>query len=170
MNEMNETKTKFRLPLNLFDAIILLLALGAGAYFLWTTLAPEDASITPTATREIQYTILLRGAVEGTGACVQPGDKLTDTVKNFKIGTVVSSTTGPAITSVLDEESRSVVNSVIPGLEDVRIVVSVTVTDSDSQFLADGGYEIRVGANAYVRGPGYLGSGFIVAIEREGEV
>ena len=42
-------------------------------------------------------------------------------------------------------------------------------TVSSDTLLLDGGYTLRVGATAYDRGEGYMGSGPIISIEREGQ-
>ena len=39
-------------------------------------------------------------------------------------------------------------------------------TYGDEKIVLGSGYEVRVGEKIYVRGPGYLGSGEVYAIER----
>lgn len=165
---MSEKKEgKFRLRLNLFDLIVLLVALGIGGMLLWNRLAPQQqgGAIAPSQV-SIQYTICLRNTLTGTGDLVESGDALVDAVKNYKLGNVVSSSVGPALSSTLDEESQTMYMAEIPGREDIEIVIEAIATENDAQLLVDGGYEVRVGEQIFVRGPGYLGSGYIIAIER----
>ena len=67
---------------------------------------------------------------------------------------------------VLDQETKTYVMAELDGYEDVYVTVESTCTSSDEALLLDSGYDIRVGQTAYVRGPGYMGSGPVTAIER----
>lgn len=167
---MKNDNGKFRLRLNLFDAIILLLALVVGAFLLWSALKPDTASITtPVAqTETVTYTIRLNKTVPGTGDMITAGDSLTDAIKNFQLGQVVSYTVSPAVTLILDEDAQSMVYADVPGRENVDIVVSATATGTDGSLLVGSGYELKVGAQIFVRGPGYMGGGYVVNIDREG--
>jgi hypothetical protein len=40
--------------------------------------------------------------------------------------------------------------------------------EDEASISTTSGYTLRVGANVFVAGPGYAGSGYIVAISREG--
>ena len=44
--------------------------------------------------------------------------------------------------------------------------MKASVTYGEEDILVGSGYELRVGEKIYVRGPGYLGSGEVYAIER----
>jgi len=163
-------KEKIRFKLNLFDTVIILLAVIVAAVLLWNRLAPKSdgGAVAPTQ-QTIEYTIRLRGAMEGTGALVQPGDVLEDAIKNYSIGTVVSVTIGPAKTAAIDEANRVLRQAETPEREDIDIVITARATENEAQILVDGGFEVRVGEPAWVRGPGYLGSGTIINIAREQE-
>lgn len=164
---MEQKNTKFRLHLNLFDGIVIVLALAVGAFLLWNQLKPASAEGTavPSAA-SMEYTIRLLKVREGTGALVKEGDALVDVQKNYDLGKVVSATTLSATDSIINEETQTYVTAEIPGYEDVEIVVSSTATYGDELVLLGSGYELRVGTKIYVRGPGYLGSGEVWAIER----
>lgn len=163
---MEQKNTKFRFKLNLFDGIVILAALAVGGVLLWSRMQPQQSTASAPAASQIQYTIQLRKTVSGTGALVESGDALVDAVKNFDLGRVVSSETTPAVRSILNEDTQSYVVAEIPGYEDIYIVVESTATVSDSQVLLGSGFELRVGEDIFVRGPGYLGSGKVYAIER----
>ena len=106
---------------------------------------------------------------EGSSGLIQPGDPLVDTVKNYKLGSVVSVRAEPAVVQVLDQETRSYVDAVLDGHEDVYVTVESVCTENDGALLLDGGYDFRVGQTTYVRGPGYMGSGPVTEIVREAE-
>ena len=167
---MEQNNPKFRLKLNLFDGIVLLLALAVGAVLLWTALKPATTLSTadaPTAST-VQYTVRFQKWMEGTGALIEPGDKLVDNIKNFEMGEVISTEVVPAYSQQLDHNTRQYVQALVPGYEDVFVTVKSTCTISDEAISVGGGYAVQVGDMAYIRGEGYLASGPIVAIDREG--
>ena len=168
---MEHNTPKFRLRLNLFDGIVLVLALAVGALILWFSLRPtastSETAVTAT-TATVRYTVRFQKWIEGTSSLIQPGDKLVDNIKNYELGSVVSSETVPAQSLQLDHSSREYVLATIPGYEDVLVTVEAPCTTSSEAITLGGGYALRVGSVAYIRGEGYMASGPIVAIEREG--
>lgn len=165
---MEENKGRFRLKLNLFDGIVIVAALAVAAVLLYMQMRPAapagDASTPVAATT--QYTIRLQKTLPGTADLIEAGDALVDVVKNFELGTVVSATAMPATDSIINENAKSYVTAEIPGYEDIDIVVEASVTYGEEKILVGSGYELRVGEKIFVRGPGYLGSGEVYAIER----
>lgn len=162
---MEQNKKAFRLHLNLFDAVVILAALAVGAFLLWTQLKPADSPAAPAADK-IQYTIVMKKTVPGTGDQVEVGDSVVDAVKNFDLGKVVSSETRSAQDLALDTENAAYVLADIPNKEDVYITMESSAVISDEAVTLGSGYVVRVGEAIYVRGPGYLGSGTVYAIER----
>jgi len=158
---------KFRLRLNLFDAIVILLALAVGAFLLWTRLKPAAVTpASPTTQDTVRYTVRLQRWAPGTSALVAPDDQIADNIKNYEIGTVVAVEAVPAQMQVLDHENRKMVWAEIEGMEDVLITIEAPCTVSDESITVGGGYQVRVGALAFIKGQGYLGSGPIVALEQ----
>ena len=167
---MEQNTPKFRLRLNLFDGIVLVLALAVGAFLLWSALkpaAPAEGAAPSTST--VRYTVRFQKWIEGTSVLVESGDKLVDNIKNHELGTVVSAEAVPAQSLQLDHQSRQYVLADIPGYEDVLVTVEAPCTTSDESILLGGGYALRVGSVAYIRGEGYMASGPIISIEREGQ-
>lgn len=161
---MEANNRKFRLRLNLFDAIVIVLALAAGALLLWNRFKPSQPSAP--AAQSIQYTIRLKRVQPGAGDLIQAGDTLVDTVKNYELGQVVSCQVTPAAQVIRDDGAQAYVKAEIPGYEDLYIVLKSSASISDEKILLDSGYQIRVGEAVYARGPGYFGSGEVYAIER----
>ena len=120
---MEQNNHKFRLRLNLFDAIILVAVLLVG------------------------YTVMFQKMREGESALIQPGDQLEDAVKNYQMGNVVAVEARPAEVQVLDQERQVYVNAVLEGYEDVYVTVESTCTTSGDggALLLGGGYDFRVG-------------------------
>ena len=166
---MEQNTPKFRLRLNLFDAIVLVVVLLAGAVLVWFGLRSSGSEAASPTTRTVQYTVLFQRIREGNSALIEAGDPLVDTVRNYNLGTVVSTRVEPATYQVLNQETQTYVDAVLEGYEDVYVTVESTCTDSGEALLLDGGYDFRVGQTAYVRGPGYMGSGPVTEIVREVE-
>lgn len=163
---MEQNGHKFRIRLNLFDAIVLVVVLLAAAAFGYLTLKDKGTDASAPTTQTVQYTVLFQKMNESGSQMVKAGDQLEDTVKNYRMGTVVSVERKPAMVQVLDQETKTYVMAELDGYEDVYVTVESTCTSTDEALLLDSGYDIRVGQTAYVRGPGYMGSGPVTTIER----
>ena len=167
---MEENKYKFRLRLNLFDGIILVVALAVAAVLLWMAVKPQAVSNeSSTAAATVRYTIRFQRWIEGTGSIIQPGDKLVDNIKNNELGQVVSTQAVPAQTQLLDQESHSYVLAAVPGYEDILVTVEAPCTVSEEAVILGSKFQLLVGSTAYIRGEGYMASGPIISIEREGQ-
>ena len=167
---MERNTPSFRLRLNLFDAIILILALVVGGVLAWLALRPAaQETADPAVTSTVRYTVRFQRWAEGSSSLIEAGDKLTDNIKNYAMGTVVSCEAVPAVTQVLDQEERRYVDAPIEGYEDILVTVESPCTESDAGILLDGGYALRVGITTYIKGEGYMASGPVVAVEREGQ-
>ena len=164
---MEQNTPKFRLRLNLFDAIVILAALAVGALLLWVRLRPAvPVQAEPGAQDSVRYTVRFQRWAPGTGSLVTPGDQIADNVKNYEIGRVVSAQVVPTQQQVVDQENRRWVWAEVEGMEDVLVTIEAPCSVSEESITVGGGYELRVGVMAYLRGNGYMGSGPIVAIEQ----
>lgn len=167
---MEQKTPKFRLRLNLFDGIILVLVLLVGGFFIWSQHKPGPAANNPaTSASSVRYTIRIQRWREGTDNLIQIGDKITDNVKNFEMGQVVAVEKAPAMTQVLDHINGAFVQTEVEGYDDVLVTLESDASISQEAVQLSSGYTIRVGASAYIRGSGYMGSGSIISIEREGQ-
>ena len=115
----------------------------------------------------MRYTVRFQRWSEGSSALIQEGDQLVDNIRNYAMGQVVSWEAVPAVTQVLNQETRQYVQAPIEGYEDILVTVEAPCTESQNGFLLDGGYELRVGITTYIKGEGYMASGPVVAVERE---
>lgn len=157
---------KFRLRLNLFDGIVLVLALAVGAFLLWNALkpeVPEEVISTPTST--VRYTVRLQRCLPGTNELIQLGDQVADNIKNYVVGNVTAVEAVPCRRRVLDRENLRRVWVETDQFEDILLTLESTCEITDSAITLDGGYQLRVGSTAYLRGLGYMGSGPVVSIE-----
>lgn len=163
---------KFRFRLNLFDGIVLVLALAVAVFLGYKTLkpaAPVEDTGAP-APSSVTYVVRFQKMIEGTETLVEPGDKLTDNIKNYAMGTVISTEVQPAKTRAVDEFGKQVLMAEVPGCVDLYVTVrSDSATLGDNAVILDGGYSLRVNSTAYIRGEGYMASGPVISIEREGQ-
>ena len=162
---MEQNKKAFRLHLNLFDGIVILVALVVGAILLWSQLKSAVSEVDSDA-QPIRYTIRMMKTVPGMGDQVKVGDTVFDASKNSELGTVVSAETVPSYDLAVDSESQSYVNVLVPGKEDVYVVMDSAAVITEKSIELSGGSTIRVGETMYLRGPGYMCTGKIHAIER----
>lgn len=165
---MEEKQQSFRLKLNLFDAIILIAVLCVGAFLVWNAVKPDGEAETQT-TATVQYTIRCKKLIAGTGDLIQPGDTLKDTIKNYELGTVVSTEVVPSENQELDHVNHKYVMTVFDGYEDVLVTVSAPCTQTEEEVILNGEYTLRVGKTVSLAGNGYMSSGPIISIEREGQ-
>ena len=164
---MEQQTPKFRLRLNFFDSIVLLLALLAGAFLLWRAVAPHQAeNVVIPQTQQVRYTIRLTRALPILEELVQPGQSITDSARNNALGTVVEVQCEPGTYFTLSEREHAWINAPVPDRINVNMTVEASATGDDSQLLINGSYALRVGDKFFVRGHGYIGSGDVIAIER----
>lgn len=157
---------KFRLRLNLFDGIVLVLALAVGAFLLWNAMKPKiPDEVVPASTSRVRYTVRLQRCIPGTSELIQAGDELADNIKNYVVGEVVSAEAVPCRRRVLDRENLQKIWVETDQFEDILLTMEAPCEITDSAILLDGGFQLRVGSTAYLRGVGYMGAGPVVSIE-----
>lgn len=157
---------KFRLRLNLFDGIVLVLALAVGAFLLWNAMKPRlPEEAVPAASSTVQYTVRLQKCIPGTSELIREGDQVADNIKNYVVGNVTAVEAVPCRRRVMDEEGLRKVWAETDAFEDILLTLESPCQITDSAIVLDGGYELRVGSTAYLRGLGYMGAGPVVAIE-----
>ena len=165
---MEENKKPFRLRMNLFDGIVLVIILAVGLFLLWTQFRPEEE---PASSEwvPVRYSVRLNQVLEGTSELIQPGDPLEYTLEDAQLGTVVSVESAPCITTGLDEEALTPISSVLPGYESVDLVVDAMCEEEDYCLRAGGVVVLRTGDQLYIRGPQFAAVGTITEIERRDE-
>lgn len=133
---MEPNKPKFRFRLNLFDSIVLVLALAVGAFLVWSSIkpaaAPAEGAVSAAGT--VQYTIRFQKMIQGVSERIKPGDQLVDTVKNYELGTVVSVETVPAQALIQDHEDKAFVLAGIEGYEDALVTVEAPYTEGEDSL------------------------------------
>jgi len=148
---------------NLFDLVIVLLGAAVMAVIVMV-MRPAAADINETTPME--YTIELQNMPEGSWELVQPGDAISDNIRNQAMGTVVSVDHAPYTRAVADADGTHVYQSAVPQAENVILVLRTNMTVTSSSLVTEGGYIVRVGGAVAGKGPCYAGTGFVVGINR----
>lgn len=161
-----ENKKSFSLRLNLFDCIVIFAALIVGGVLLWSKMKPADLAADAPEAEPIRYTLCLYKTVSGTGALVKPGDILLDSSKNIELGEIVDVRVEKATGITLNQITGVYSKHEIPGHEDIYVVIESTAIMEENRIMVGEGREIRVGDVVYVKGPGYMASSNVYAIER----
>lgn len=163
---MEQKTPKFRLRLNLFDSIVLVIAVAAAVLMAWLAFRPGASGSAASETAQtVRYTVRFQRWAEGTSSLIRPGDHLAENAKNLAIGQVVSVQAVPARVRSVDQEARVLRWAELEDLEDVLVTIEAECELTDESITTSGSYEIRVGQTVNARGAGYLGSGPIVSIE-----
>ena len=167
---MENKNEKFRLRLNLFDGIVLVLAIVVAGLLVWNRVKPETPADEST-TSSLEYVVRFQRWPDSTVELVKEGDKLADNVKNFNLGTVKSVEVVPATGEVFNENGPCFDRAEISGYSDLLVtVVSDSASVAPDMIKLDGGVQLRVGMPLYIRGQGYMASGPVIAIQRAEEV
>lgn len=164
---MENKNEKFHLRLNLFDGIVLVLALLVAGLLVWSQLKPAASDPKNPSANMVRYTICFQRLPEGKSELIEVGDKLEDEMKNFKLGEVVSYEVRPAEMEAFNQEEGRYIKTPVPGYEDILVTVESPCTQEEYGFQLDGGLTLRVGTVLKVRGEGYMANGPVVAIDRE---
>lgn len=163
---MEQNTPKFRLRLNLFDGIILVLALAAAAVLAWLILNPTPTNKDDVTEGTLRYTVRLARWTEGTSSLIQIGDKVTDNLRDRPMGEIVDIQVEPCRIQTSNLNEHRLIWAEIEGYNDIVLTIEapcginkygVTIEEKD--------YPLRVGEMAYVRGEGYMGSGAVESIE-----
>ena len=152
---------------NLFDIILIgvIVILAVVLVFLSRTGEVDESSSHGTVT----YVLELRRMENGSEEMVKAGDRLTDKIKKYDIGTVTNVEIKDAVSLQDDILQGASGDAVFPSGKDVYVTVEAPCTESGTAITVGGGYTIRVGRDVSVRGPGYFGAGYIIDIVREGD-
>ena len=165
---METQNKKRRWKLNGFDIILIAIVLvaAAAAFLLWGSSSQSSGSVSATP---VHYTIELEEMIGETAYEIKAGDTIVDSVKKYVMGTVESVTVVAATDWNTDYTTGDTVMSEIPGEKTAVIELVCDCNVTDAEIAATSGYVIRIGAEVQAAGPGYAGTGYVVAIDREGD-
>lgn len=152
--------------INVLDIVIICVVLVA-CLFGYNYINKEDSTIIGTSTQKVVYQIRTNESLPEVYEMIEEGTEIYDSIKNYKIGTIVKKEKLPSERYDIDTKTGKYVKSELPSNEfsDILLTIEADATFSE-QDISIGEYVIKVGEEAYVKGKGYAGIGYIVSIER----
>lgn len=117
----------------------------------------------------ITYTVEFQKVNEAFGDMPQPGGAAFNSSKSYFIGTIVGSETMPYVAAVENYGEGSFELAEHEGLYTVLLTIEAEA-DVDPYGFMVGRQIIKVGERVPVKGKGFASYGYIVAINREGQV
>ena len=117
-------------------------------------------------TRNIQYTFELVDNPEGFHELILEGDTITDNVKNYYMGQVVSVEAIPYKKQVNDTVNGVIREVEVPGRETVLVTVEAPVSENGGNLKVNGYFLVKTGLEVAIKGNGYAGRGYILQMDR----
>ena len=152
---------KKRLRINFFDiAIIILILLVAGAAYL---LSHNDGGAEVISR---SYVVELQNLDASMADCVQIGDAVTDSVKNYPIGTVTDIAVTPYRIISNDLQNGAVRETEVPGKISLLLTVQVDTTETQRDITTLSGYVLRTGTGVSCQVGKLVSKGYILKIDR----
>ena len=160
-------KQKIKWKLNIFDVIIILLALAALLVGYNLLNADRGGGALLTSGREItvRYTIELANMPIGASELITPGDSVIEVVEKRAVGSVVSCESYPYRMTSPDRITGNTILAEVPGRESAAVTIELRATETEHEINANG-FVLCAGTALSVTGPGWAGSGLILSIER----
>lgn len=97
---------------------------------------------------------------------IHVGDRVTDRVKHYNLGTVEAVEVTDALRYVPDFTTGKVVGAAIPGQVAVRVTITGGAVVTNKGTMVDGGYPLYLGINVNAVFPEINVNGMVVNIER----
>ncbi len=155
-----------KLKINVVDIIIILLALAiVVGVFVWRKNAAKN-SVPTAGSGTVTYTIEVNYMVGDTAYLIHEGDEIVDNVKKYSIGTVTDVKVTDMLVSGRNLETGDFINTAADGYRRAEVTLTSPCTVTDANIVVGGGYNVKVGSEAFITGPGYMGSGYVIAVER----
>lgn len=162
-----ETKVKNKHKFNFVDAILIavaLIAIAAVAFIFFFDGASMIGNLFGSKKNvEIYYAVELSYVREDVGADIKPGDKVTDAVKNYDIGTVVGTLEGDSEFIGYDKDGKAIATN-NPGYKSVIVIIKAEAANTGYDYSIDG-YTLQTGDAVSFTTPGITGTGYCIGLE-----
>ena len=153
---MTDKASGRKLPLNLFDIIIIVLVIALAAGFIFVRLQGSKSADSGSS-GTVEYSIELSTIAENTEGMI---------IKKLYMGTVKSVEFYPATKEATDYTTGNTVYTEVPGMISARVELTADCKETDTAITVNGGYVVRIGTEVSVLGPGYSGSGYVLGVKR----
>ena len=164
-------KTKF----NLMDCLIILVvvALIAGGIFVLSSLKGKDSSAALSQGATIRYTVeLAKEEEEVLNAFIAAAEKEDNCYvgeKERAEAVIKEVTYTPAKIQTRNSKTGEIYWEEIEDKYCINVTLESQGSETDSSVIAGSGNVLKVGAETSVKGKGYAGYGFIIALEAANE-
>jgi len=152
--------------INVLDAVIILVVLIA-CIFGYRYINKQQKVIAPKNTTKVIYQVRTNESFPNTFEMIEEGTIIYDSIKNSPIGTVIKKEIVPSERSEMNLNDGKYVLTELPEKEYIDILITIEAdANYTEQNISVGDYIVKVGKEAFVKGKGYAGAGYIVSIER----
>ena len=141
--------------------IVLLIAVVAVAYVL----SHSDSTATVETVKR-SYVVELTNLDPNMADCLAVGDRVTDNVKNYDLGTVTALEVSPYETLCMDEESGSMRLTQVPDKITLLVTIEADTTETAQQIATASGYTLRVGTSVSCTIGQLTAAGYIIGLDR----
>ena len=127
----------------------------------------QQTVLVPKNTTKVIYQVRTNESFPETYDMIEEGTVIYDSVKNYPIGIVKKKELIPSERYEINLSDGTYEKSELPSGDLVDIVLTIEADAQISeQNIAIGDYIIKVGNEAFVKGKGYAGVGYVITIER----
>lgn len=166
---MEKERKQRRSIFNLFDLVLIVIAVILGIVLYLGARRDEDPAGTAGLTGDrvnVRYTVEIQEVEAFVTDMLKEGEPLVDREKKYNLGTIESVEVGPAVRAVVDYETETHRFTEVPGRFRALVTVTTEGVADERSITVDGGFVVRIGKTVYVKIPGGVFTGTIVAIER----
>lgn len=157
---MNEPKMKKVNGLDIFIIAIIAIACIFGYSYM-----NKGNTIVTNNTQKVVYKIRTTESFPKVYDAIAEESTLYDSLKNINIGKIISKETVPSTRYGVDKNNKKVVETELTNKMDITLTIEADATITDKSISVNG-YELKVGNEAYIKGKGYAGMGYVISIER----
>ncbi len=111
----------------------------------------------------------LDGMPVGSSKYVSVGAPVYDNETNVQIGTLKSVKVGDYTRVTVNHETNEFVEVKVPDKENVYLTIEVDVSSQGPDLVNANNYYVKIGKPVNIRNGSFAGSGYMIALEREGD-
>ncbi len=116
--------------------------------------------------KTVYFTVQMKEEPANFADNIRIGDKINDSTRGYYYGTVSDVTVEPMTEPEPDLVNNAMKRSVVPDRYFVNVTIKCNGTESDTAITAEG-QKITIGKELTIKGKGYAGEGFVVALRTE---
>ena len=152
--------------INLLDTVIILLVIIA-CVLGYRYVNKKQTTLAPSNTTKVVYQVRTNESLPDTYQMIEEGTTIYDSLKNNPIGTIVKKEMLASERNDVDLSTGKFENTALPQERyvDILLTIEADVLQTEKDITV-GDYTLKVGKEAFVKGKGYAGIGYIVSIER----